>query len=165
MIFFISQIGKLLWREKKGSSIKHKVIFHWPGNYLNVTCFHLLFSSANVPGLTSLSIKIKSTLAKEEIRTGLSFVCQTPRRIHYWKQHDSSWTPQVLKPIQGAISSKSWTSSRIPSHTPFLSSEFYQRFPPFKRVEREFWNDFHFSEPCPSSIKSSDKGFNILFDF
>ena len=58
MIFFISQIGKLLWREKKSAAQSNtKLSSIGQENYLNVTCFHLLFSSANVPSWLAFLLK------------------------------------------------------------------------------------------------------------
>ena len=132
--------------KKKCSSTKHKVIFHWPRELSK--CYLLSFALliCKCAKLTSLSIKIKTTLAKEEIGQILSFVCKHEEEkytngssmiLHYGPL-------QVLKTIQGAISSKVEHLPRIPSHTPFLSSEFLSKISSIQRVERGFWNDFHF---------------------
>lgn len=93
--------------------------------------------------LTSLSIKIKTTLAKEEIGQILRFVCKheehkytngSSMNLHYGPL-------QVLKIIQGAISSKVEYLPRIPLHTPFLSGEFQSKI---FSTEKGFWNDFYF---------------------
>lgn len=76
--------------------------------------------------LTSLSIKIKTTLAKEEIGQILSFVCKHAEEKYTNGSsmilHDGPL--QVLKNIQGALSSKVENLPRISSHTPFLSGKF-----------------------------------------
>ena len=89
--FIISQTGKLLWRKKgkkKCSSLKYKVIFHWPRELCK--CYLLPFALlickreyVKCAKLTSHSIKIKTTLAKEEIGQILSFVCKhEEEKIH-----------------------------------------------------------------------------------
>lgn len=147
----ISQIVKLLWRKKekkKCSYLKPKVISHWPWELSK--CYLLSFALliCKCAKMTSLSIKIKTTLAKEEIGQILSFVCKHEEEkytngssmiLHYGPL-------QVLKIIQGAISSKVEHLPRIPfhTHTPFLSGEFLSKIFSSKRVERGFWNGHHF---------------------
>lgn len=138
----IIPFGKLLW-EKKCSCCKHNVISHWLWELSK--CYLLSFALliCKCAKLTSLSIKIKTTLAKEEIGQILSFVCKHEEQkytngssmiLHYGPL-------QVLKIIQGAISSKVENLPRIPSHTPFLTGEFLSKI---VSIERGFWNDFYF---------------------
>lgn len=142
---YTTPFGKRLWK-KQGSCCKHKVICHWLWELskCNLLSFTLLICKH--AKLTSLSIKIKTTLAKEEIGQILSVVCKHEEEkytngssmiLHYGPL-------QVLKTIQGAISSKVENLPKIPSHTPFLSGESQSKIFFTERVERGFWNDLHF---------------------
>lgn len=133
-------------KKKKCSCCKHKVTSHWLWELSK--CYLLSFALliCKCAKSTGLSIKIKTTLAKEEIGQILSYVCKHAEEkytngssmiLHYGPL-------QVLKIIQGAISSKVENLPRIPSHTPFLSGEFRSKIVSIERVERSFWNDFHF---------------------
>lgn len=140
---FFSTFSKyitLLYKSTAVANTKLSPIVH--ENYLNVICFHLLLI-CKCAKLTSLSIKIKTTLAKEEIGQILRFVCKheeqkytngSSMNLHYGPL-------QVLKIIQGAISSKVEYLPRIPLHTPFLSGEFQSKI---FSTEKGFWNDFYF---------------------
>lgn len=116
---------KLLWR--KSTAVANTKLFSIGcENYLNVNLLSFALLICKSAKLTSLSIKIKTTLAKEEIGQILSFVYKHEEQkytngssviLHYGPL-------QALKIIQGAISSKVDNLPRIPSHTPLLSGEF-----------------------------------------
>lgn len=144
---YITPFGKTIVKNNNNNKVQllqtQSSLFEWLWEWSK--CYLLSFALliCKCAKLTSLSIKIKTTLAKEEIGQILSFVCKHEEQkytngssmiLHYGPL-------QVLKIIQGAISSKVENLPGIPSHTPFISGEFRSKI---LSTERGFWNDFYF---------------------
>lgn len=127
-------------------NLPHKVISLGQENPLDVNLLSFALLVGKCAKSTSLSIKIKTTLAKQEIGQILSFVCKHEEEkytngssmiLHYGPL-------RVLNIIQGAISFNVESLPRMPSNTPFLSSGFQSKMLSVENGDRAFWNDFHF---------------------